>query len=115
MNVPRFELRRQALDPQTSAIFLQGSLSFAAESELMAAFNESLEQGAQRVVLDFSQLEYMNSTGIGLLVTLLVRAQRSETRLLACGLNTHYQEIFHMTRLEEAFTIVPDLEAVATV
>ena len=38
-------------------------------------------------------LEYMNSGGIGLLVTLLVRAQRGGVRLLATGLSDHYRQI----------------------
>jgi anti-anti-sigma factor len=64
--------------------------------------------GATAVVLDFSGMEYMNSGGIGLLVTLLVRAQRSNTRLLATGLTNHYREILALTRLEEAIEIHDD-------
>jgi anti-sigma B factor antagonist len=47
----------------------------------------------------------MNSSGIGLLVTLLIRAQRQKQKLLACGLNDHYRQIFELTRLNEAITI----------
>jgi anti-sigma B factor antagonist len=47
----------------------------------------------------------MNSGGIGLLVTLLVRANRQKQKLLACGLNDHYKQIFELTRLDEAITI----------
>ena len=43
-----------------------------------------------------------------LLVTLLVRAQRSKTRLLATGLSSHYHEILALTRLEEAIEIHDD-------
>jgi anti-anti-sigma factor len=60
------------------------------------------------VVLDFTRMEYMNSGGIGLLVTLLVRAQRSAVRLLATGLSNHYREILALTRLEEAIEIHDD-------
>jgi anti-sigma B factor antagonist len=52
----------------------------------------------------------MNSGGIGLLVTLLVRANRAKQRLLACGLNDHYRQIFELTRLDEAISIF-DTEA----
>ena len=47
----------------------------------------------------------MNSAGIGLLVTLLVRASRQDVRLAACCLNEHYREIFNLTRLDEAITL----------
>ena len=43
----------------------------------MAAYGLAVGNGATAVVLDFTGLEYMNSGGIGLLVTLLVRAQRA--------------------------------------
>ena len=42
---------------------------------------------------------------IGLLVTLLIRTQRQKQRLLAYGLSEHYQQIFELTRLNEAITI----------
>ena len=47
----------------------------------------------------------MNSSGIGLLVTLLVRANRQKQRLLAFGLTDHYLQIFQLTRLDEAIGI----------
>ena len=56
-------------------------------------------------VFDFANLEYMNSGGIGLLVTLLVRANRHSQKLLACGLSDHYRQIFELTRLDEAIGI----------
>ncbi len=59
-------------------------------------------------MLDFSQLDYMNSGGIGLLVTLLVRAQRAGQRLLAVGLSDHYRQILALTRLDEAIGIHDD-------
>ena len=44
----------------------------------------------------------MNSSGIGLLVTLLIRVNRQKQRLLTYGLSEHYQHIFELTRLNEA-------------
>jgi anti-sigma B factor antagonist len=59
-------------------------------------------------VLNFTGLEYMNSSGIGLLVTLMVRANRNHQRLLAYGLTEHYRQIFELTRLDEAIGIHDD-------
>ena len=56
-------------------------------------------------MLNFSGLDYMNSGGIGLLVTLLVRAQRQQPEVLAYGLSDHYRQIFELTRLDEAVGI----------
>lgn len=92
-------------DPYTSLIDLQGEVTGFAEPILMDAYNQASNDQTRTIILNFSGLEYMNSSGIGLLVTLLIRAQRQKQRLLACGLTDHYQQIFELTRLDEAIGI----------
>ena len=87
---------------------IAGDVTSASESELMAAYTQAVDGGARAIILDFRGLEYMNSGGIGLLVTLLVRAQRGGVRLLASGLSDHYREILSLTRLDEAIEIHED-------
>ena len=89
-------------------IEIHGELTAASEDALTEAYNAATEGGASVVVIDFSGLEYMNSGGIGLLVTLLVRANRFKQRLLACGLDDHYRQILELTRLDEAISIYGD-------
>jgi anti-sigma B factor antagonist len=86
-------------------IDIVGDVTGAAEATLMDAYAKASAAGASSIILNFSQLEYMNSSGIGLLVTLLVRAQRQKQRLLAYGLSDHYRQIFDLTRLNEAIGI----------
>ena len=92
----------------TAVLRITGDVTSASEAELTGAFAASLDDGARAVVLDFGAMEYMNSGGIGLLVTLLVRAQRAGARLLAIGLSAHYREILSLTRIDEAIEILPD-------
>ena len=87
---------------------IAGDVTSSSEAELMSGYTRAVEGGAGAIVLDFSGLEYMNSGGIGLLVTLLVRAQRGGVRLLASGLSEHYREILALTRLDEAIEIHED-------
>ena len=93
---------------------IHGEINAAAEKPLMDAYTQVTESGARVLALNFSGLEYMNSTGIGLLVTLLIRATRAKQRLLAFGLTSHYRQIFEMTRLNEAISLY-DNEAAAMV
>lgn len=92
----------------TSIIDIHGEINAFAENTLMDAYTQASSSGAQNILLNFSGLEYMNSSGIGLLVTLLIRANRQKQQLAACGLSEHYQQIFQLTRLNEAITIFPD-------
>jgi anti-sigma B factor antagonist len=88
-------------------IDIQGEVTGAAENVLTDAYAKA-GADARAVVLNFSGLEYMNSSGIGLLVMLLIRAQRQGQKLLAFGLSEHYQEIFYLTRLNEAIALFAD-------
>ena len=99
------------IDERTIVIRVRGDVTAASEGPLMAAYGQAGEK-TRVSVLDFSGLDYMNSGGIGLLVTLLVRANRQKQKLLACGLNDHYKQIFELTRLDEAIGI-HDTEAAA--
>jgi anti-sigma B factor antagonist len=93
---------------------IKGDITAASEDVLSDAYNEASADEARAIVLNFTGLEYMNSGGIGLLVTLLVRANRQRQKLLAFGLTEHYQEIFALTRLDEAILIYPsEQEALA--
>jgi anti-sigma B factor antagonist len=101
-----------ALDVRTPAagvaiVDIRGEITAASEDALGEAYNRATAAGARAIVLNFGGLEYMNSSGIGLLVTLLVRANRHapRQRLLAHGLSDHYRQIFELTRLDEAIGI----------
>jgi anti-sigma B factor antagonist len=98
------------LDQEGPAAILriEGDVTSGSEPDLTAAYGLAVANGATAVILDFSKLEYMNSGGIGLLVTLLVRAQRGGVRLVATGLSEHYRQIFELTRLDEAIEIHDD-------
>lgn len=91
-----------------SVIDVKGEITAGSEDELSAAYAEASKSSPTAVVLNFSDLEYMNSGGIGLLVTMLVRANRQKQKLLAVGLNDHYRQIFELTRLDEAIAIFDD-------
>jgi anti-sigma B factor antagonist len=85
---------------EVSIIDLIGDVTGTADTALTDAYDNA--KHSKSIILNFSGLEYMNSSGIGLLVTLLIRAQRQGQKLLAFGLTEHYREIFELTRLNEA-------------
>lgn len=97
---------------QVGIVDIKGDVTPAVEDLLLGAYGKASGDGDRAVVLNFTGLEYMNSGGIGLLVTLLVRAQRGGQQLFATGLNEHYRQILSLTRLDEAIAIY-DTEAAA--
>ncbi len=102
------------LDGNAVLIAITGEVTAGAEQALSDAHTEAGNLGATVLILDFTNLAYMNSSGIGLLVTTLIRAQRQRQRLVAIGLDEHYRQIFALTRLDEAIAIHPTLERALT-
>ncbi|CAN5891033.1 STAS domain-containing protein [soil metagenome] len=95
-------------------IDIVGDVVPATEDMLLDAFGRC--EGARAVILNFSDLAYMNSGGIGLLVTMLVRAQRDGQALYAYGLSDHYRHIFQLTRLDDTIGLHDsEADAVAAV
>lgn len=103
MAEPSVTMDVRSIDDSTSVIDIKGDVTAGSESELMKAYNNAGD--SRTIALNFEGLEYMNSGGIGLLVTLLVRAKRQRQSILAFGLNDHYRQIFELTRLDDAISL----------
>lgn len=94
-----------------AVIDISGELNGYGEDALMDAYTAASNGSSRAIILNFSDLDYMNSSGIGLLVTMLIRVQRQKQQLLAYGLSDHYQQIFELTRLNEAIAIYDSEES----
>ena len=93
------------VNDDVSVIDVKGELTAFAEGVLMDAYSQASDGGVRAIVLNFEGLEYMNSSGIELLVALLIRVNREKQRLLTYGLSEHYRNIFQITRLDDAIGI----------
>jgi anti-anti-sigma factor len=94
--------------PRVAIIDLLGEINAFAEDVLNAAYSDAESRAADLILLNFSNVDYINSTGIALIVSLLARARKSKRTLLACGLSQHYVEIFQITRLVDFMKVFPD-------
>ena len=95
-------------DGGVTILDLHGEIDAKASGGLTEAYDQAEEAGAHTVVLNFGDVQYMNSTGIALIVSLLARARAARHRLIAFGLSDHYMEIFTITRLSDFMTVSPD-------
>lgn len=94
---------------------LSGDINSSSDHALSAAYDEAVAAGAATVVLNFGNVEYINSTGIAVIVGLLARARKDGRKLVVCGLSQHYRTIFEITRLIDFMQVFDDEElAVAT-
>ncbi len=110
MNGKVLEANVRAL-PGMACIDLTGEISAQAEDVLNQAYEQAMSTNPGTILLNFNGVEYINSTGIALILNLLVKAGRSHRKLYSYGLNDHYREIFRITRLSDFMRIFSDENA----
>jgi len=84
---------------------VEGQLIVGNRQELKAKVLDALEGGARKFVIDFNRTGYIDSSGLGVLVSLSkkIREQGGELRL--AGLNEDLQTLFELTKLDTLFAI----------
>ncbi len=94
--------------PGVGIIDLHGEINAFAEDALNAAYSAAESRHAEVILLNFSEVDYINSTGIALIIGLLARARTAKRHLGAFGLTEHYAEIFAITGLTGFVTLYAD-------
>jgi anti-anti-sigma factor len=92
------EVRHEA---DSARIILTGRIDRDGDAAMTDAYAQARTTGAGPIVLDFNGTDYINSTGIALIVRLLAEARRDGRPVQARGLSEHYREIFRLTRLSD--------------
>jgi anti-sigma B factor antagonist len=111
MNEQRLDIEVVTSTAGEARLAMRGDVDIAADEALATAYATAAAGGATRVVLDFRSVDYINSTGIALIVRLLAEARRDHREVIAEGLTDHYREIFRITRLSDYLTIADGVSA----
>jgi anti-sigma B factor antagonist len=90
----------------STIIDLHGEVNATAMEGLDTAYGEVTAPG--NVILNFSDVSYINSSGIAVIVSMLARARTDGRTVTAYGLSDHYEQIFRITRIAEYIAMFPD-------
>lgn len=89
---------------------LQGDLTKTAEESLIGTreWQEGLEGSKRYLVINLSQVPYVNSAGIAVLIRLLRFGIKAGFHTFAYGVSSHYQKLFRMVGLTEYMALYPN-------
>lgn len=102
---------RYPSDATAVIVDLTGDIDGGAEPALNQAYGECSATNPRKLVLNFAGVTYINSTGIALVVGLMMRARKEQRVLVAWGMSEHFREIFEITRLADYMPIFADESA----
>ncbi|MGH8872041.1 MAG: STAS domain-containing protein [Acidimicrobiia bacterium] len=95
-----------------AVVVMSGTVNRAAKEALESAYEQATTEPG-RILLDFRGVDYINSTGIAVIVGVLAMARAEDREVGAFGLTDHYREVFNITRLADFMTIYDDETAAA--
>jgi len=108
--VPRFEVEDESLDA-VRVISVRGEIHLSTAPEFSQRLTSAIEAGHTRIVLDFTAVEFIDSTGLSVLLNGLRRLSQLDGRLAIVCANPTVLRLFAVTRLDSTFDIFADRES----
>ena len=84
---------------------VDGQLIVGNRQELKDLVQRALEQGERRLLIDFSRTGYIDSSGLGALVSISKKIREAGGELRLSGLNEDLRSLFELTKLDTLFAI----------
>jgi len=88
-----------------------GLIDNAGGTQLRREVSELIELGIEAILIDFTNITFMDSSGLGALVAILQRVRKNESELYLCSLNDQVQMIMELTKMDKVFNLLPDRAA----
>jgi|ERR1700679_32740 anti-sigma B factor antagonist len=93
-------------DPITVMRF-SGDITSASQPAVIGTY-EGLPDIVKRILLDFSKVEYLNSSGIALVIQMMIAASKRGQKIHSFGLSPHFTKVFTMVGITKYTTLHPD-------
>jgi anti-sigma B factor antagonist len=89
----------------------EGDIDLSRSPTLRSSLRQAQAGKPPRLIVDLSQVDYMDSSGVATLVEAMQVARRSNTKIVLCCMKDRVRSIFEIARLDSVFAIVDTREA----
>jgi anti-sigma B factor antagonist len=96
-------------------VSVEGDVDLSTSRELQGELRRVMGNQPRKLIVDLSDVPYMDSSGVATLVETMQLARRGETRLVLASMKEKVRSIFEIARLDSVFTIVDDLDTARAV
>lgn len=106
-----FTCRTEIID-KTMVLFFEGRiLDISSADDLMIEVDKEIENGIKKFIVDFSKIDYINSSGLGLLINLLNKVRNNYGELYICSMPAKVKALVTTSKLDHIFNIEDSLES----
>ena len=86
----------------------EGILDGTKTADFQRQIEQSVESGVQTILIDFSKVSFMDSSGLGALVKGFKYLQAADVELFLCSINEQIRMLFELTSMDKFFVILRD-------
>jgi anti-anti-sigma factor len=108
---PTFELDVDEVDDKTAVVSVRGEIHLATAPEFSERLNAVIADGHTSVVVDLTEVGFIDSTGLSVLLNALRRITRAGGTLSLVCTNPTVMRLFEVTKMDTTFTIVDSRDA----
>ena len=108
---PEFQLMEEDVDARTHVITVSGEIHVTTAPEFSRRLNAAIARGKTGLVLDLTPTEFIDSTGLSVLLNGLRRVTRQRGRMALVCTNPTVLRLFEITKLDSTFDLHADLES----
>jgi anti-sigma B factor antagonist len=84
-----------------------GDITSASQAAVLGTY-QGLPESTKRILLDFSRVEYLNSSGIALIIQMMIAANKHGQTIQTFGLTPHFRKVFTMVGITKYTALHPD-------
>lgn len=88
----------------------EGILDGTKTADFQQQIDQSIESGVHTILIDFSNVTFMDSSGLGALVKAFKTLEAADVKLFLCSINEQIGMLFELTSMDDYFTILSDRE-----
>jgi anti-sigma B factor antagonist len=104
-------IQTQTLNENCVVVALTGRFDAGNAEMVKTAFQQVINNGGRRVVVDLSQVPFIDSAGLAVLVSALKQARASAGNVVLAGVQPQTRNVFALTMLDQVFGIHPTIQA----
>ncbi len=93
---------------QITCLRFSGDISSASKDAVVGTYQALDKDAHKHILLDFKGVEYLNSSGIALVIQVLMEASKSNQTVAICGLTPHFTKVFTMVGITKYAALYPD-------
>jgi len=101
------DISRQTIDAEITLVQLNGRLDALAGQELRDTFQDLLDNEQLKIIVDFEQVPFIDSSGVTALLSGLRTAREKDGQIVLCGAQSQAQIVFRLTGLDKIFPLHP--------